>query len=113
MWHMSHTAFSARNSGGGCVTIPSTTRPRQSDGAVRTGAQSRRRAGCPVDVVDRRERRTQAGRGPGLAAHGLLGVKPYARPGIFACPNPTGLPSQAADEGFAHDRAHAYTESAG
>src|SRR5689334_16547102 len=29
-----------------------------------------------------------------------LGVKPRTRPGIFACPNPTGHPSQADDEGL-------------
>jgi cell wall-associated NlpC family hydrolase len=27
-------------------------------------------------------------------------VKPHQRPGIFACPNPTGHPSQAVDEGL-------------
>src|SRR5690348_16611045 len=30
----------------------------------------------------------------------VLGVKPRERPGYFASPNPTGHPSQAADEGL-------------
>lgn len=53
--------------------------------------------GCLVDIEDRREWRTQARRGGAATAPG---VKPLLRPGIFACPNPTGLPSQAVDEGL-------------
>lgn len=75
-----------------------TTSPRRRGEAVRADAESCRRPD-PVDTKrNRQEWRTrQCG---ACVRRTPLGVKPRQRPGDFACPNPTGHPSQADDEGL-------------